>query len=157
MTDTLAFLKQIHEADRLVMERIEEVLPDIATAANAIADRMREGGRWFYVGAGTSGRLGLLDAAELPPTFGVDKKSVVPIMAGGPKAASAASEEAEDDSKAGAHDLKSAGLKPADAVLGIAASGTTPFVLGALRYARELGALTVSLVCNPGTPVCEAA
>ncbi|HQQ76477.1 MAG TPA: N-acetylmuramic acid 6-phosphate etherase, partial [Thermoanaerobaculia bacterium] len=128
-------------------------LPDLARAADAIAARLDAGGRWFYIGAGTSGRLGALDAAELPPTFGTDPALVVALLAGGKRAMFEAVEGAEDNADAGAVDLLRAGLTARDAVVGIAASGATPYVRGALREAKAKGALTVSVVCRPGAPL----
>lgn len=157
MSDTLEFLIQIHEADRAVMDRIQEALPQIAGAADRIAERLRAGGRWVYCGAGTSGRLGIVDAAELPPTFGIPEDRVIALIAGGPEAVFRSAEDAEDDAEGGARDLDGIQLAAEDAVLGIAASGTTPYVLGALRRAREIGAYTVALTCSPGTPICEVA
>lgn len=157
MSETLEFLIQIHEADRVIMDRIQDALPAIAGAADRIAERLRSGARWFYIGAGTSGRLGVADAAELAPTFGIDDSVVRALIAGGEGAIYHAVEGAEDDPELGAKDLLAAGLTKADAVLGIAASGTTPYVLGAIKAARELGAYTVGLTCSPGTPLCEAA
>ena len=132
-------------------------LPDLARAADAIAARLDAGGRWFYTGAGTSGRLGALDAAELPPTFGTDPALVVALLAGGKRAMFEAVEGAEDDADAGAVDLLRAGLTARDAVVGIAASGATPYVRGALKEAKAKGALTVSVVCRPGTPLLTEA
>lgn len=157
MNEALEYLQRIHAADRSVLDEIEKSLAKIAEAAEAIADRMLAGGRWFYVGAGTSGRLGMVDAAELPPTFGIDPSQVVALIAGGDKAFATSIEGAEDEPDAGAKALKKAGMTGADAVLVIAASGTTPFPLGALKYAKEKGALALALVCNPGTPLSEAA
>ena len=156
MTETLTFLREIHEADRAILDRIQDALPDVAVAADQIADRLRAGGRWFYVGAGTSGRLGVLDAAELPPTFGTDRELVTALIAGGRDAVFASVEEAEDDASQGDSDLQAAGVTDKDAVLAIAASGTTPYVLGAIRRARHVGAYAVTLTCAAGTPLCEA-
>lgn len=157
MSDSLEFLREIHAADRTVLDEIEKQLPSIAEAVDAIAARLRRGGRWFYLGAGTSGRLAILDVAELRPTFGVDKDQVVAVIAGGDKAILTSVEGAEDAAENGVADLQKAGITGEDALLCIAASGTTPYALGALKHARELGALAVALVCNPGTPLTESA
>ena len=153
MTETEALLARMHAADTDIHVAVGEALPALARAADAVAARLEAGGRWFYAGAGTSGRLGALDAAELPPTFGTDPSLVVALMAGGPGAFFEAVEGAEDDEAAGGRDLAAAGMTGLDAVVGIAASGTTPWVRGALRFAREQGALTVAVVCRPGSPL----
>lgn len=124
-------------------------VPAIATAADAIAARLMRGGRLFYVGAGTSGRLAILDASECPPTFNTPSELVVALIAGGPPAVQEAVEGAEDDAEAGAADLRAKDLKPNDSVVGITASGRTPYVIGALRWAREVGSHTVAIVNNP--------
>lgn len=157
MSGSLKYLRKIHAADRTVLDEIEKQLPVIAEAVEAIAERLAKGGRWFYLGAGTSGRLAIIDVAELRPTFGIDPEQVVAVIAGGQKAILTSVEDAEDSAEDGAASLKKAGLNKHDALLCIAASGTTPFTLGALKYAREMGALAVALVCNPGTPLTESA
>ncbi len=157
MTDIEALLARMHEADADVQTAVGAALPALARAADAIASRLDAGGRWIYTGAGTSGRLGALDAAELPPTFGTDPALVVALLAGGKDAMFEAVEGAEDDADAGAFDLLRAGLTGRDAVVGIAASGGTPYVRGALKEARARGALTVSVVCRPGTPLLAEA
>ncbi|MFG0316827.1 MAG: N-acetylmuramic acid 6-phosphate etherase [Planctomycetota bacterium JB042] len=156
MSDTLEYLRRIHDADRQAFEEVGKALPSVAEVVDAIAAKLRAGGRWFYVGAGTSGRMCVLDAAELPPTFGIATDRVVALMAGGDKSLRLSLEEVEDDVDAGARDLKKRKLTDADAVVAVAASGTTPYVRSALQYAREKGALTVAIVCNPGTPIAEA-
>jgi N-acetylmuramic acid 6-phosphate etherase len=148
MGDSLELVTRLHEADRAIHGALAAALPAIARAADAIADRLETGGRWFYTGAGTSGRLGALDAAELPPTFGTDPSLVVALLAGGRAAMFEAVEGAEDDAGAGARDLAAAGLTARDAVVGIAASGATPYVLGALGEAKRKGALAVAVVCR---------
>jgi len=153
MSATLELLRRLSNADLDVPARVAGAIPAIGRAADAIAARLEAGGRWFNVGAGTSGRLGALDAAEIPPTFGTDPSLVVALMAGGPGAFFEAVEGAEDDEAAGGRDLAAAGMTGLDAVVGIAASGTTPWVRGALRFAREQGALTVAVVCRPGSPL----
>jgi N-acetylmuramic acid 6-phosphate etherase len=147
----------MHEADAAVQTAVGAALPALARAADAIASRLDADGRWIYTGAGTSGRLGALDAAELPPTFGTDPALVVALLAGGKDAMFEAVEGAEDDADAGAFDILRAGLTAKDAVVGIAASGATPYVRGALKEARARGALTVSIVCRPGAPLLEEA
>jgi len=157
MSGTLDLLRRLSEADRDVPERVAAAIPAIGRAADAIAARLEAGGRWFYVGAGTSGRLGALDAAEIPPTFGTDPSLVVALMAGGRKAFFEAVEGAEDDAAAGGRDLSAAGMTGRDAVVGIAASGATPYVRGAIRHGREIGALTAAVVCRPATPLLAEA
>lgn len=136
---------------------LERAMPQLAAAAEAIAARMRAGGRLFYLGAGTPGRLAVLDAAELAPTYSAPDGLVIPIMAGGESALLHAAEGAEDDAEAAGIALDAHRLAPGDAVVGIAASGRTPFVVGGLRHARARGALTVAVVNNPGSPAAEAA
>ena len=150
MSDSRALVTRLHEADRAVSGALGAALPAIARAADSIAERLEAGGRWFYAGAGTSGRLGALDAAELPPTFGTDPSLVVALLAGGRASMFEAVEGAEDDADAGGRDLVAAGLTAKDAVVGIAASGATPYVIGALEQAKRAGALTVAVVCRPG-------
>ena len=157
MSETLELLRRLSDADLDVPARVAAAIPAIARAADAIAARLEAGGRWFYVGAGTSGRLGALDAAEIPPTFGTDPSLVVALMAGGRGAFFESAEGAEDDAGAGAHDLDAAGMTGRDAVVGITASGTTPYVRGAIRHARERGALTAALVCRPASPLLSEA
>jgi N-acetylmuramic acid 6-phosphate etherase len=157
VTGTRTLLTQIHEGDATVAAAVGEALPGIEKAADAIAERLAAGGRWFYVGAGTSGRLGALDAAELPPTFGTEPSLVVALLAGGPRAMLEAVEGAEDDEAAGARDLAAAGMTYRDAVVGLSASGSTPWVRGAIRLARAAGALTVAVVCQPKTPLTALA
>lgn len=132
---------------------VGEVLPEVAVAIEWAADAIAAGGRLVYMGAGTSGRLGVLDASECPPTFGVSPDTVVGLIAGGRIAATDAVEGAEDDAEAGAGDLRRIGLAGGDVVVGIAASGRTPYVIGGLRYARSLGARTIALACNRGSAI----
>lgn len=136
-------------AERDAHAAVARAVPQIAAAAGAIAARMGQGGRLFYLGAGTPGRLAVLDAAELRPTFSVSPGLVVPLLAGGPAAITRAVEGAEDNAAAGAADLRAHRLEPRDAVVGITASGRTPYVLGGLEHARGVGALTVAVVNNP--------
>jgi N-acetylmuramic acid 6-phosphate etherase len=154
---TLAMVTAMNDEDRHVADVVRTQLPRIAAAIDAIAQRMHKGGRLVYCGAGTSGRLGVLDAAECVPTFSAAPGQVVGLIAGGPGALLQAVEGAEDDAELGARDIR--GLAPGakDVVVGIAASGRTPYVLGALRAARDAGALTVAVVCNAGSPVAAAA
>jgi N-acetylmuramic acid 6-phosphate etherase len=157
MSDTMTLLERMNDGDRDVPGRVAAALPAIARAVDAVAACLEAGGRWFYVGAGTSGRLAALDAAEIPPTFGTDPALVVALMAGGVSALREAVEGAEDDGGAGSGDLDAAGLTPRDAVVGVSASGATPYVRGAIRHARERGALTVAVVCAPHAPLVEEA
>jgi N-acetylmuramic acid 6-phosphate etherase len=157
VTETLALLESIHAADLGAVHAVGDVLPDVARAAAAIADRLGAGGRWINVGAGTSGRLGVLDASELPPTFGVPPTLVTGRIAGGRTALVDAVEGAEDDEAAGAAEIRAEGLGPSDVVLGIAASGATPYVAGALAAAKEASALAVALVCVPGSRIAALA
>lgn len=146
----------MNEADRSVPEAVHAALDEITPAIEAVSQQIKAGGRLFYVGAGTPGRIGVLDASEIPPTFSVEDK-VVAIIAGGSDAIVNATEGAEDDDAAGALAIDGAGVGPGDSVIGIAASGRTPFVVGAVRRARELGALGVGLSCNTGTPLSAVA
>ena len=150
-------LEVINAADRSVADAVHAELSRIAQAVDGIAERLEKGGRLFYMGAGTSGRLGVLDASECPPTFNVDPGMVVGLMAGGDYALRNSIEGAEDDPEQGVKDLKQHALSAQDSLVGIAASGRTPYVLGGLAYANELGALTIGLSCVPGSEVeCQA-
>lgn len=150
-------LEAINREDHTVPVAISRTLPQIEKAASVILDRMRTGGRLFYVGAGTSGRLGIVDASELPPTYGLEHGRVIGLIAGGDSAIRKAVEFAEDDPEQGWKDLSAHSISANDVVMGIAASGTTPYVAGALRSAREHGIATIALTCNPDTPVAAAA
>jgi N-acetylmuramic acid 6-phosphate etherase len=150
---TRDILHTINAEDRTVPEAVSRVIPEIARAVDAVVAAFGAGGRLVYIGAGTSGRLGVLDASECPPTFGVPPGMVVGIIAGGPGALTRAAEGAEDRAEDGAADLAAIGITDRDVVVGIAVSGRTPYVIGALTYARERGAVTVSLSCNPGSPI----
>ena len=145
--DTLSQLKMMNDEDKTVACAVEKALPQIAAAVDEISRRLKKGGRLFYVGAGTSGRLGILDASECPPTFGVSPDMVQGVIAGGEAAVFRSQEGAEDRCQKGADDLVAKKLSAADAVVGIAASGRTPYVVGALQYAAQVGAATVSLSC----------
>jgi N-acetylmuramic acid 6-phosphate etherase len=147
----------MNDRDAVIPGAVRATLPAITAAIEATAARMLKGGRLIYVGAGTSGRLGILDATEVPPTFGTDGDVVLGLIAGGPAAILSSVESAEDSEEAGANDLAGLAPGPLDTVVGIASSGRTPYVLGALRLAAERGALTVGLSCNPGTPLSAAA
>ncbi|MEV0590048.1 N-acetylmuramic acid 6-phosphate etherase [Nonomuraea cavernae] len=144
-------------ADAAVPQAVARALPQISTAIEAASERMQAGGRLIYVGAGTPGRIGVLDASECPPTFSTPPDQVFAIIAGGEGAIVHPREGAEDDRQAAAEAIDAAGVGPLDTVLGIASSGRTPFVLAAVRRARERGALTVGLACNPGTPLSDEA
>ena len=135
--------------DRRPQQAVEAAAPDLAAAIDAIAQRLERGGRLFYLGAGTSGRLGVLDAAECPPTFCSDPQLVQGVLAGGAPALLRSSEGLEDDHDAGVADLQARGFGPHDALVGIAAGGTTPYVLGGLAHAKSLGALAIALACVP--------
>jgi N-acetylmuramic acid 6-phosphate etherase len=154
---TEEILRLMNEEDALVPDAVAEVLPDMTRAVEAIVERLRAGGRLFYIGTGTSGRLGVLDAAEIPPTFGVSFELIQGIIAGGYEACYRAVEASEDDAAAGAQDLDARGLTKEDVLIGIAASGRTPYTVGAVRHAREMGAFTIALTCAPGSPITGAA
>lgn len=157
MSTTLALLQRIHAEDRKAIEKMAAVLPAVAAAADAIASRLDAKGRWFSVGAGTSGRLAALDAAELPPTFGTAPTLVRALLAGGDAAMSKAVEGAEDEEGAARRMLDAAGLTAEDAVVGVSASGTTPFVLAAMKHARARGSLTVAIVTVAFSPLSAMA
>lgn len=150
-------LRIINEQDAGVAEAVRRELAAIARAVDAIVEAFGRGGRLFYTGAGTSGRLGVLDASECPPTFNVPPEMVQGIIAGGDTALRRSSEATEDDPAAGARDLAARGFSAADVLVGIAASGRTPYVLGAMRLASELGAVTVGLSCVPDSELSRAA
>jgi N-acetylmuramic acid 6-phosphate etherase len=150
-------LQHINDEDALVAEAVRRSIPQIQTLVEAVEPRMKHGGRLFYVGAGTSGRLGVLDASELPPTFGVSPDWVVGIIAGGDEALRHAVEKAEDIAERGWQDLEVFQPAADDSVIGIAASGTTPYVVGAITQARQHGLLTGCITSNPETPLAAAA
>ena len=150
-------LEAINHEDRLIAEVVHGVIPQIEALVAAIEPRMKQGGRLFYVGAGTSGRLGVLDASELPPTFGVTPDWVIGLIAGGDDALRRAVEHAEDDAERGWEDLEAYKPSAEDSVIGIAASGTTPYVIGAIEQARKRGLLTGCITSNPHTPLAAAA
>jgi len=154
---TLEMVATFNHEDSKVPEAIRAVLPEVAQAVDMAAASFKAGGRLIYLGAGTSGRLGVLDASECPPTFGVPHGLVVGLIAGGPGALLKAVEGAEDSQELGVTDLKNLQITPADTIVGLAASGRTPYVIGALRYARELGCATVAISCNPDSPIAHEA
>src|SRR3984957_7391101 len=154
--DTIAILGVMNSADAEVASAVREELPRIAAAVDAITAKLEAGGRLIYIGAGTSGRLGVLDAVECGPTFNVPPDLVRGIIAGGERAVARAAEASEDDPAAGAHDLLESGFGAADVLLGIAASGRTPYVLGAVAKARELGAITCGISCTPDSELSRA-
>ena len=149
----LEITRVMNEENAVAVQAVEAVRPQIAQAIEAIAAALQTGGRLFYVGAGTSGRLGIIDAAECPPTFGVSRDTVIGLMAGGLGAVVNASENREDDPAASASELKEYGLHPKDVVVGISAAGGAAYVLNALRYAKSLGCITVGITSNPGSPI----
>ncbi|AVH32235.1 N-acetylmuramic acid 6-phosphate etherase [Vibrio fluvialis] len=150
-------VQRLNQQDKLVPLAVEKVLPQIALAVDRITEAFKQGGRLIYMGAGTSGRLGVLDASECPPTFGVSDQMVIGLIAGGRDAMFTAQEGAEDSPLLGIDDLKAIGFSAQDVLVGIAASGRTPYVIGALEYANDLGAVTVALSCNPNSPIAELA
>ncbi|MGY5614499.1 N-acetylmuramic acid 6-phosphate etherase [Vibrio brasiliensis] len=150
-------VKRINQQDQQVPLAVEKVLPEIAQAVDKITEAFKSGGRLIYMGAGTSGRLGVLDASECPPTFGVSDQMVIGLIAGGPEAILKAKEGAEDSFTLGIEDLKAINFAHNDVVVGIAASGRTPYVIGALEYANQIGATTVALSCNPDSPIADIA
>lgn len=154
---TLEVVRMINDEDKLVASAVEKILPEIAAAIDRIVERLRAGGRLFYVGTGTSGRLGVLDASEIPPTYGVSYDLVQGVIAGGYDALYKATEASEDNHEAGRADLEKRGLTPGDSVIGIAASGRTPYTIGALDYARGLGCFTASVTCVPDSAITAAA
>ncbi|WP_413758403.1 N-acetylmuramic acid 6-phosphate etherase [Streptomyces sp. MMBL 11-3] len=154
---TLDIAKLMNGEDATVPAAVAAQLPDIAAAIDAIAERMGRGGRLVYAGAGTAGRLGVLDASECPPTFDTDPGEVVGLIAGGPAAMTTSVEGAEDSAELAVEDLLALDLTADDVVVGVSASGRTPYAVGAVGHARALGALTVGLSCNAGSPLAAAA
>ena len=147
----------MNDEDALVAEAVGKVLPSAAREVDGIVERIQNGGRLFYIGTGTSGRLGVLDASECPPTFGVSPDLVQAVIAGGYDACYRAVEASEDDAAAGAHDLDRRGFTRKDALVGIAASGRTPYTVGAVAHARGIGALTIAITCVPDSAIVRAA
>ncbi|MER8221327.1 N-acetylmuramic acid 6-phosphate etherase [Streptomyces sp. NPDC094143] len=154
---TLDIARLMNGEDATVAGAVAARLPEIATAIDAVARRMTRGGRLVYAGAGTAGRMGVLDASECPPTFNTDPSRVVGLIAGGPGAVVTSAEGAEDSRELARADLEPFGLTPDDTVVGISASGRTPYAIGAVEYARDRRCLTVGLSCNPGSPLAAAA
>ncbi|KPI49157.1 N-acetylmuramic acid-6-phosphate etherase [Clostridioides difficile] len=155
--DTLGIIELINNEDKTVAYAVEEQKESIAKAVNIIVDRMKQGGRLFYIGAGTSGRIGILDATECPPTYGVDFELVQAIIAGGNQAVFKAVEGAEDDKELGKQDIIDRGVTSKDVICGIAASGRTPYVIGAMEYAKELGCAVLSITMNPNSEMSKKA
>ncbi|WP_096185829.1 N-acetylmuramic acid 6-phosphate etherase [Evansella halocellulosilytica] len=150
---TREIISLMNKEDQSVAKAVEDALPQVEVATEAVYEALKTGGRLLYVGAGTSGRLGIIDASECPPTFRTDPDMVKAVMAGGKKAMFEAIEGVEDNEDEGANDLKTERLTKNDAVIGIAASGRTPYVMGALKYANKVGAKTISLTCNQGSEI----
>jgi N-acetylmuramic acid 6-phosphate etherase len=150
---TLEMMRLINQEDQRVALAVADVLPQIAAAVDRIATQLQQGGRLFYMGAGTSGRLGILDASECPPTYGVDLGRVVGLIAGGDGAIRKAVEGAEDSPELGANDLKAHDFNAQDVLVGLAASGRTPYVIGGLHYAKSLGAPTIAVACTPASEI----
>ena len=153
----LEIVALMNDEDALVAPAVKLVLPEIAATVDKITDRILAGGRLFYVGTGTSGRLGVLDASECPPTFGVSLDLIQGVIAGGYEALHSAVEASEDDADAGKSDLAGRGVTGHDSVIGLAASGRTPYTIGALKHARSLGAFTAAITCAPGSAITSAA
>jgi N-acetylmuramic acid 6-phosphate etherase len=154
---SLEIVRLMNEEDSLVAPAVGLVLSEIARAVEGTVERLNSGGRLFYIGTGTSGRLGVLDASECPPTFGVAPDLVQAIIAGGYDACHRAVEASEDDANAGVADLNARGFTSSDVLVGIAASGRTPYTVGAVKYARSLGSLTIAITCAPGSRITEVA
>ncbi|MCC8463659.1 N-acetylmuramic acid 6-phosphate etherase [Photorhabdus bodei] len=154
---TLEMLKLINDEDKKVALAVEQTLPKIAEIVDKIAEAFRQGGRLIYIGAGTSGRLGILDASECPPTYGTKPEQVVGLIAGGHQAILSAVENAEDNQQLGVNDLQALNFNAKDVLVGIAASGRTPYVLGAMAYAKSVGATVACISCNPESPMTQAA
>ena len=152
---TLQLLVSINKEDRTVPEAVSKVVPEIEALVDVIASRLENGGRLFYIGAGTSGRLGIVDASECPPTFGVSHDMVVGLIAGGDSAIRKAVEFAEDDTKQAIIDMEAYSISDQDVVIGLAASGTTPYVIGGLSDCQKRGITTGCIICNPGAPIID--
>lgn len=154
--DTLDIVTNINNEDKKIADAVELVLPQVAKVVDEMAKRFEKGGRLFYIGAGTSGRLGILDASEIPPTFGMPYDKVVGLIAGGDQAIRKAVENAEDDTAQAWKDLQEYSINENDVLVGIAASGTTPYVLGGVDDAKAHGILTVGITNNPGSPLAQS-
>ena len=155
--ETIELLENINREDQKVALAVKQQIPEIEKFVDACFERMAQGGRLFYIGAGTSGRLGIVDASECPPTFGVPQGMVIGIIAGGDSAIRKAVEFAEDDREQGWKDLCEHSISKLDTLVGIAASGTTPYVLGAIERAKKEGVLTAGISCNPNSPLSQVA
>ncbi len=154
---TLEMVKKINDEDKKVAIAVEKELPKIAEAIEHVVERIHKGGRLIYIGAGTSGRLGILDASECPPTYGVSEELVQGIIAGGNEAIFRAKEGAEDSKTLAVEDLKNKNINENDTIVGLAASGRTPYVIGGLEYANKIGALTISVTCNDNSEIAKIA
>ncbi|WP_318468850.1 N-acetylmuramic acid 6-phosphate etherase [Photobacterium leiognathi] len=157
MLSTIDMLKVINQEDQKVALAVEAIIPEIAKVVDLISEAFQSGGRLIYTGAGTSGRLGILDASECPPTYGSDPDLVIGLIAGGHKAILKAVENAEDNEELGATDLQQIGFNHKDVLVGIAASGRTPYVIGSMNYAKSVGAKVAALSCNANSPMAEIA
>ncbi len=157
MLSTIDMLKVINQEDQKVALAVEAIIPEIAKVVDLIAEAFQSGGRLIYTGAGTSGRLGILDASECPPTYGSDPDLVIGLIAGGHKAILKAVENAEDNEELGATDLQQIGFNHKDILVGIAASGRTPYVIGSMNYAKSVGAKVAALSCNANSPMADIA
>lgn len=155
LMSTKELLENMNREDKSVPFAVEKCIPQIEILVDGIVERMKKGGRLFYLGAGTSGRLGILDASEIPPTYGAPFDLVIGLIAGGDTAIRRAVEAAEDDWMGGWNDMQPYNVGENDVVVGIAASGTTPYVIGAVKEARQRGILTACITCNPGAPVAQ--
>lgn len=155
--DTINIVKAINNEDKKVALAVEKELPNISKAVDIISNKLRKGGRLIYIGAGTSGRLGILDASECPPTFGVDPNMVIGLIAGGDKAIRSAVEGAEDSKEKAIDQLKNIKFNSKDVLVGIAASGRTPFVIGGLEYAKEINTVSIGITCNPNSEISKIA
>lgn len=155
--DTNTILVHMNNEDKKIADAVAEVIPQISKLVDNLSKRFENGGRLFYIGAGTSGRLGILDASEIPPTFGMPHERVVGLIAGGDSAIRKAVENAEDDTKQAWLDMEAHAINANDVVVGIAASGTTPYVLGGLKDAKQKGILTAGITNNPGAPLAQLA
>ena len=154
---SVEIVRAMNDEDAIVANAVKCTLPQIAAVVDRVVDRLRTAGRLFYIGTGTSGRLGVLDAAECPPTFGVSADLVQGVIAGGYDACYRAVEASEDDAESGARDLRARNFNEHDALIGIAASGRTPYTVGAVEFARRLGAFTAAITCVPDSPITRAA
>jgi N-acetylmuramic acid 6-phosphate etherase len=157
LMDTQSLLERMNQEDKTVAEAVEKVIPQISALVDVLADRFLAGGRLFYIGAGTSGRLGILDASEIPPTFGLPHERVIGLIAGGDTAIRKSVEHAEDDTEQAWKDLEMHNIGSNDVLVGIAASGTTPYVIGGLQAAQNRGIFTACITNNPGSPLTEHA